>query len=117
MRFLPALPVLLAAACTGQPGNAAMSETAFECALSASGQPGVTSEEACAFFAAALEDAGAEGIARLELSAPTARSMNAAAYDSDGNILLEMQMDVSDSAMTAAMWRTFAQDFARQLTA
>ena len=74
-------------------------------------------DEICASFARALEESGTGMDVELEVSALSPRTARAVAKGHDGAVLMSRDFDVMDAELNPAIWRDFAGQFARELTA
>ena len=93
-----------------------VSDEALTCAIVGPDAAGAVDYDVCAMLVDAARRSGHTQIARIELSSPSKRSAVATAYDAEGAMVTQLNLDVSDATMRPAIWQAFARDFGEHLT-
>lgn len=70
----------------------------------------------CPLFTRAVVRSGRDDIRSVSISVPTGNKASAAALDSAGDTILELNFRIVDSALTLAAWQDFARNFERELS-
>ena len=109
--------VLLCSACTVKAEAPSVHSVDMNCTVTGEKHAGASVDEICASFARALEESGTGMDVELEVSALSPRTARAVAKGHDGAVLMSRDFDVMDAELNPAIWRDFAGQFARELTA
>ncbi len=121
MRSYALLAGLAAVACAGaSPDSGAhpVSGGAKACTLEGEAFAGISADRACDIFRQALAaEAGPDAAKRyrIVLTARSADSARAVVSDNGGAVIVDLDFDVMDTALSPATWEQFARAVAREV--